>query len=199
MTTTTITTQKPKRTFKSFFPIVEWLPKYKSSWLRFDVIASLTVWALLVPEAMAYAGIALVLIIMIGLSYGASFSDLYVMGIALAIAAIPTGMPVVVTLILAMGATEMATGKAIIKRLPAVETLGSTSAICSDKTGTLTLNQMTARELVIAGNQYSVTGQGYDSNGEFRHVGGVRETDLDPNLSCLSQKGFSPVKIPIAI
>jgi Ca2+-transporting ATPase len=91
-------------------------------------------------------------------------------------------MPVVVTLILAMGATEMATRKAIIKRLPAVETLGSTSAICSDKTGTLTLNQMTARELVIAGNQYSVTGQGYDSNGEFRHVGGVRETDLDPIL-----------------
>lgn len=58
MTTTTITPQKTKRTFKSFFPIVEWLPKYQTSWLRFDLIAALTVWALVVPEAMAYAGIA---------------------------------------------------------------------------------------------------------------------------------------------
>jgi high affinity sulfate transporter 1 len=58
MTTTTITPQKERRTLKSFFPIVEWLPKYKGSWLRFDVIAALTVWALVVPEAMAYAGIA---------------------------------------------------------------------------------------------------------------------------------------------
>jgi len=58
MATTTITPQKSKRTLKSFFPIVEWLPKYKGSWLRFDVIAALTVWALVIPEAMAYAGIA---------------------------------------------------------------------------------------------------------------------------------------------
>ncbi|MEA2078723.1 MAG: SulP family inorganic anion transporter, partial [Pseudomonadota bacterium] len=58
MTTTTITPQKTKRTFKSFFPILGWLPKYQGSWLRFDLIAALTVWALVVPEAMAYAGIA---------------------------------------------------------------------------------------------------------------------------------------------
>ena len=58
MTTKTITPQKTKRTFKSFFPIAEWLPKYQTSWLRFDLIAALTVWALVVPEAMAYAGIA---------------------------------------------------------------------------------------------------------------------------------------------
>ena len=130
----------------------------------------------------ALAGVALVLIIIIGLGYGASFRDLYVMGIALAIAAIPTGLPVVVTLILAMGATEMATRNAIIKRLPAVETLGSTSAICSDKTGTLTLNQMTSRQLVIAGHQYSVTGEGYSSDGQIRRVAGVSETNLDPIL-----------------
>ena len=58
MTTTTITPQKEKRTLKSYFPIIEWLPEYKGAWLRFDLIAALTVWALVVPEAMAYAGIA---------------------------------------------------------------------------------------------------------------------------------------------
>jgi hypothetical protein len=58
MTTTTLSRQKPKRTLKSFFPIVSWLPNYKAAWLQPDTIAALTVWALLVPEAMAYAGIA---------------------------------------------------------------------------------------------------------------------------------------------
>ena len=130
----------------------------------------------------ALAGIALILIVLIGLNYGASFSELYVMGIALAIAAMPTGLPVVETFILSMGAKDMAKHNAIIKRLPAVETLGETSAINTDKTGTLTMNQMTARKLVIAGNQYSVTGQGYNSNGEIKHIGGARETDLDPIL-----------------
>jgi Ca2+-transporting ATPase len=129
------------------------------------------------------AGIALVLIILIGLTaWGASFSDLYVLGITLAIAAIPTGMPIVITTILALGATEMAGRNAVIKRLPAVETLGSTSAICSDKTGTLTLNQMTARELLISGNRYSITGEGYSSDGQIKHVGGAAEADLDPIL-----------------
>ena len=129
------------------------------------------------------AGIALVLIIVFGITiWGSTFDELFVLAIALGIAAIPTALPVVVTTILSLGTTEMARRNAVIKQLPAVETLGSTSAICSDKTGTLTLNQMTARALVIAGHRYDITGEGYETVGQIRHIGGVSETDLDPYL-----------------
>ena len=128
------------------------------------------------------AGVALALVVVLGLLNGDDFDELFLIGISLAIAAIPTGLPAVVTTMLSLGTQALAAKGAIVKRLRSVETLGSTSAICSDKTGTLTLNQMTARELVVVGHRYSVEGEGYSADGRILHVGGSPEIALDPFL-----------------
>ena len=128
------------------------------------------------------AAAALVLVIILGLLHGDDFDELFVIGIALAIAAIPTGLPAVVTTMLSLGTQALAAKGAIVKRLRSVETLGSTSAICSDKTGTLTLNQMTARELVVVGRRYAVEGEGYSTEGKILRIAGESETSLDAFL-----------------
>src|SRR5512139_3603765 len=128
------------------------------------------------------AGLAFVLMVVMGLRNGDTFQTIFIAGIALAISAIPTGLPAVVTTMYSMGTRALAAQGAIVKRLPSVETLGSVSAICSDKTGTLTLNKMTAREFTIPGqNHYKVTGEGYSTVGQLQHSGGAK-IDLDEIL-----------------
>jgi P-type Ca2+ transporter type 2C len=128
------------------------------------------------------AAAALGLVIVFGLINGDDFDDLFLIGISLAIAAIPTGLPAVVTTMLSLGTQALAAKGAIVKRLRSVETLGSTSAICSDKTGTLTLNQMTARQLVVVGRRYSIEGEGYSTQGKILRVAGDTDTSLEPIL-----------------
>jgi P-type Ca2+ transporter type 2C len=128
------------------------------------------------------AAAALALVVVIGLIRGKDFDDLFLIGISLAIAAIPTGLPAVVTTVLSLGTQALAAKGAIVKRLRSVETLGSTSAICSDKTGTLTLNQMTARQLVVVGRRYSIEGEGYSTEGKILRVAGETDTSLEPFL-----------------
>jgi Ca2+-transporting ATPase len=107
------------------------------------------------------------IIVVLGLLRGQPFIDMLIFGIALAVAVVPEALPAVVTISLAIGVQKMVKRNALIRRLPAVETLGSTSVICSDKTGTLTKDEMTVR-IVYAGEQvFNVSGAGYTPVGEF--------------------------------
>ncbi len=127
-------------------------------------------------------GVALVLSMVVNLSRGDEFSAVFTAAVAFAISAIPTGLPAVVTTILSMGTQLLAKAGAIVKRLRSTETLGSTSAINSDKTGTLTLNQMTAVELTIVGRRFSITGNGYSSEGRITRTAGLDDVPLEQFL-----------------
>ncbi len=116
------------------------------------------------------------LIFLIGYLRGEEIMDLFLTSVSLAVAAIPEGLPAVVTIALALGVQRMVKRNCIIRKLPSVETLGSTSIICSDKTGTLTKNEMTVQALFHGGELYSVSGIGYAPDGEFTH----KNQKIDP-------------------
>lgn len=119
----------------------------------------------------------------IGLIRGQGMFDMFMAAVALAVGAIPEGLPAAVTITLAIGVSRMARRKAIIRKLPAVETLGSTTVICSDKTGTLTENKMTVQAVLAGGTMYSVSGGGYDpGKGDITHEGNRVEAADHPAL-----------------
>ncbi|HVF10157.1 MAG TPA: HAD-IC family P-type ATPase, partial [Abditibacteriaceae bacterium] len=111
------------------------------------------------------------LTIVIGVARGASIFEMFMAAVALAVGAIPEGLPAAVTIMLAIGVSQMASRRALIRKLPAVETLGSTTVICSDKTGTLTENQMTVQAIRAGNEEYSVSGLGYAPQGEILQNG----------------------------
>jgi Ca2+-transporting ATPase len=136
----------------------------------------------LTSQILFIAGAAVVVSIVLNMSRGESFKTVFTAAIAFAIAGIPTGLPAVVTTILSYGTQMLAKAGAIVKRLRSTETLGSTSAINSDKTGTLTLNQMTAVEMALWGRRYSISGTGYLPDGQIMRVAGESDVQLDQFL-----------------
>src|SRR4051794_5254486 len=125
----------------------------------------------LTNQILLIAGVALAISIGLGLARDQSFQILFLTAVAFSVSAIPTGLPAVVTTILAAGTSTLAASGAIVKRLRSVETLGSTSAINSDKTGTLTLNQMTAVQMAVAGHRFAISGEGYSPVGTITGEG----------------------------
>jgi cation-transporting P-type ATPase F len=137
---------------------------------KFDKFSRTLLYIILGVAALTFA---------VGLGYGNSWVSMFEAAVALAVSAIPEGLPAVVTITLAIGVSRMARRHAIVRKLPAVETLGGATVICSDKTGTLTENQMTVQAIYAGDRHYGVTGGGYSPEGEIL----IDEKPVDLNQS----------------
>ena len=138
--------------------------------------------ATLTRQILWIAGVALVVSMALNLARGAEFTVLFAGAVAFAIGALPENLPAVVTTILASGTQALAKAGAIMKRMQSTETLGSTSAINSDKTGTLTLNEMTAVQMAVVGRRYTIDGTGYSTAGTITRVAGEPPINMDDFL-----------------
>jgi Ca2+-transporting ATPase len=123
-------------------------------------------------QLVRYALLVVAAIVGVGVLRGQELFDMLLFGVALAVAVVPEALPAVVTISLALGVQRMVKRHALMRRLPAVETLGSTTIICSDKTGTMTRDEMTVRQVALAGVTWEVSGTGYEPTGGFS-IGGV--------------------------
>jgi Ca2+-transporting ATPase len=134
--------------------------------------------------------VAATLLFLVGILVGESAKDMFMTAVAATVATIPEGLPIVVTIALAIGVSRMARRNAIIRKLPAVETLGSTTVICSDKTGTLTRNEMTVTRAYAGEKIYELTGTGYDPAGEILEEGTPIKAGADQALAMMFRIGL---------
>jgi Ca2+-transporting ATPase len=136
---------------------------------------------------LALASLAIITILFVlGFLRGTPLFSLFMTSVSLAVAAVPEGLPAIVTIALSLGVLKMSRRHALMRNLPAVETLGSTTVICTDKTGTLTAGEMTVRALYVAGKRFSVAGEGYAPSGEISFAETRPEGSEKENLRVLS-------------
>ena len=141
---------------------------------KLDSVGRILVWASLGIVSLLFG---------LGLLRGTKLFELFMTSVSLAVAAVPEGLPAIVTVALSLGVLRMSRRRALVRKLPAVETLGSTTVICTDKTGTLTAGEMTVRGLYVDGQVFEVTGDGYGPDGEVRINGKKAEAQyMEPLL-----------------
>nr|WP_282201453.1 calcium-transporting P-type ATPase, PMR1-type [Collibacillus ludicampi] len=141
-------------------------------------------------KILVYVALGITAVVVItGILHGQKMYEMFLAGVSLAVAAIPEGLPAIVTIALALGVQRMIKRRAIVRKLPSVETLGCATVICSDKTGTLTQNKMTVQKVWLGGIFYGVTGSGYEPQGEFLLSGRTIDPNRRPDLKRLLQIG----------